>query len=1297
MDHARELVHRYLDEIATPAEFAELGRLLPLRPGLADMLAGFSRNEIILETRLRECRAQTAITATLAIHAPEPALAIRPLHTVRRGFVQWKWCAAALLLVATGMLFGFWVNGPGARAGTVISGRVIVDGVEVAQVPDDSLLEVAGEDSAVIRLPDGSQAELAPDSAAVLRRQGWGRRKVVELDRGRATFWVGKGGKQFRVDTPLGSISGRDAEFRVELQPSEEPEEGEDNLNNRTSVLLVVAALFGQVEVYSGGQHYVLAAGEMKEFADKPAKNSKKPSFGGKVVEVSSGTITVEAGPNKKGSTPERKQFKLTDKTEYVYQGVSKDDQKPTVGYQANVWLQDDSPDTAARVLFLVKQVVRDGVVGSVSADGKSFTLQVQGKDGKTADVTVKISEGAKLVYRDADKGDKPSTGYFARVWLKPGNQDIASGVVFSSKKITDDSGGKGSKKPSPDGKKPTADGKKAPSVAGTVKALAADGKTFTLTTPPNKKTGESSTIEIRIGDQTKISAGKDEAKLAVGQFVVVWLEKDTANVAKAVQIGAPKKPGKPGKPDEPEKPKPNKPGKKPVPDDNKPAPDGKKPPTDGKKPVPDVQKPTDAKKPAEDGKKPPADAKKPLPEGEKPAPDGKKPPADGKKPFPDGKKSPAFAGTVKAISADGKTFTLTTLPNKKTGESTTLDIRISDDTKITTGNDAAKLAAGQVVVVWLEKGSENLAKVVQVGQPKKQGKPDQPEKPKPAPDGKKPPADGKKPASDGKKPAANDENQKKPDEPKKPAKPPRDSAPTAALIDAEIERHLAAVKVSSSPLADDATFLRRVSLDLTGRIPTYSRTLAFLESKDPDKRNKLVDELLESRGYGQHLATIWRNLIVPRNDGSAKGATRDTFSDWLAEQFNDDRGWDAIVRDMLLAEGPIKDTPQSAFLMANGEEFRPKANVIAGSVARLFWGVNLRCAECHNHPFANWKQDDFWGTAAFFGKLQFTGFKNGASPALVESDAIPVAVKGKKGNQDAAIPRGSAIEIPADAGKAAGRIVKARFLRGDEPALDEKEPFRPAFAAWATAADNPWFARAAVNRTWAHFFGRGLINPLDATDTGTPSHPELLRRLASEFVSSGFDLKHLARCIVNSKSYQRGSEPIPGNEADTAGFSRMSVKVLTPEVIFDSLAIVCVGDKNFVPAKAGVKGTKSAGKGTKSYTMPEQSRAQFARFFRTGEDADPTEYTQGIPQLLRLMNGPMLNGEAAVIDRLIASEVTREEAITTLYLTTLSRRPRESEIKLLSEYLSRREDAREGYTGALWILLNSSEFALNR
>jgi hypothetical protein len=849
---------------------------------------------------------------------------------------------------------------------------------------------------------------------------------------------------------------------------------------------------------------------------------------------------------------------------------------------------------------------------------------------GKEAVVPV-VSEGTKEDLRQGKARIKEVRASLKILDFDPKREAPLADPPFDARKTDDKKPEPADKKPEPGEKQPDTGKKKPepgtqdpgakkaddrePDLAGTVKAVSADGKSFTMLRPPNEKRPEPTPVDIQLYERTRIINGK----LAVGQTVSVWLGKSETPLAAIIEIGKPS--------DKPDKAAPEDKGKKPSPEDK------------GKQPAPEDK------------------SKKPVPEAPEKKPVEKK--ADEKK--------PDLVGVIKVISADGKSLTLKQLPTVKLPEPTAVVIQISEDTKVVPGKDGGKLAVGQTVSVWLGKGDAKVAVKIQVGKPLE--KPDNPEK-KPTPDGK-----GKKPD-----PETPEKKPEAPSKPKEPAKPPRDPVPTAAIIDTEVDKQLAAEKIPASPQADDAEFLRRVTLDLTGRIPTYQQTVAFLDSKDPDKRRKLVDELLESPAYSEHFATVWRNLIVGRGPvvgGKGGGNGNDPFRSWLAEQFNDNRGWNALVTDLLTAEGNPRDNPATTFLLVNGENNQPQPNRVTGAAAGLFWGVNLRCAECHNHPFARWNQSDFWGTAAFFGKLQNGGGKGGPQN-LTEAVGDAGLVKGK-GQAARPALRGTAIVIPAGTGKVSGQAIKARFLGGDEPALDEKEPFRPRFAAWATAADNPYFARAAVNRMWAHFFGRGLVNPLDGFDeTNPPSHPDLLDKLAREFASSGFDLKHLARCITASKTYQRGHCPVPGNESDTAGFSHMAVKALTPEVLFDSLAIATTG-------------------------RPErpEAREPFVRLFRVDDEASPTEYIQGIPQMLRLMNAPVSGSfkggrGASVVDQLASSRTSHAEAVTTLYLTALSRRPTADEVKLMEGYLSKRKDNREGYRGVLWILLNSSEFALN-
>src|SRR5262249_31226638 len=334
-----------------------------------------------------------------------------------------------------------------------------------------------------------------------------------------------------------------------------------------------------------------------------------------------------------------------------------------------------------------------------------------------------------------------------------------------------------------------------------------------------------------------------------------------------------------------------------------------------------------------------------------------------------------------------------------------------------------------------------------------------------------------------------------------------------------------------------------RVCLDISGRIPTLERASSFLDSTDRDKRSKLIDELLVSGDFGQHFGTVWRNLLAPRNVSGGKTQT-DSFTPWLAEQFNRNRGWHDVVYDLLTVEGEAQGKPQTAFLMANSDNGQPQANLLAASTARLFLGVQLQCAECHNHPFADWKQTDFWGAAAFFSRVRNGGIKGRPLAITEEADAAPAI----KGDPRAKTASGGGIVIPVSAGKGARHVVQAKFLDGAEPALDDTKPLRPSFASWATAADNKFFAPAFVNRTWAQLFGRGFVNPVDNfRDDNPASHPALLKLLTDEFRASGHDVKHLVRCICNSQAYQRRSRALPDNENDRELFSHMAVKPFTP------------------------------------------------------------------------------------------------------------------------------------------------------
>lgn len=487
------------------------------------------------------------------------------------------------------------------------------------------------------------------------------------------------------------------------------------------------------------------------------------------------------------------------------------------------------------------------------------------------------------------------------------------------------------------------------------------------------------------------------------------------------------------------------------------------------------------------------------------------------------------------------------------------------------------------------------------------------------------------------------------------------DAQALAKAIDQAIEQRLKSEQVKPGSQADDAEFLRRVCLDITGVIPSADKAAAFLDSKEPDKRAKLIEELLADPQYGRHMADVWALLMFP-HDSNNRRLQPDPLNKWLEKEFNDNTPWNKLVTKLVTASGPQDQNGAVTYLLAN-----PTVDKMTDSTTRLFLGVQLQCAQCHNHPFTGWKQSEYWAMAAFFMKTRPDNVnkagKTGTSPGLSES------------NNDKGRGKG---QLPESA-----KIVPAKFLGGDKPTLDTKEPYRPVLASWMTSAENPFFARAMVNRMWAQFFGRGFINPIDDMHEGNlASHPELLKQLSDQFVASDFDLKHLIRSICNSQTYQHTSKPSAGGEVNEALFSRMAIKALTPEELYDSLARV-MGETTRDGTNKGNKGRIQAG-----------PRAAFTAFFRTDDAADPTEYTAGIPQALRLMNSAQLNRPSGVIEQ--ASKLSPDKGVERLYLGTLSRRPTAEETQKMTAYLGKNNDVRKGYGDILWALLNSSEFALN-
>lgn len=520
----------------------------------------------------------------------------------------------------------------------------------------------------------------------------------------------------------------------------------------------------------------------------------------------------------------------------------------------------------------------------------------------------------------------------------------------------------------------------------------------------------------------------------------------------------------------------------------------------------------------------------------------------------------------------------------------------------------------------------------------------------------------------------------------------PLEPSALARLIDGHIQRPLTEKNIPVSPAADDAEFLRRAYLDLHGVIPPADQVVAFLNRRDAAKRARLIDALLADPQYGRHLADVWTYRLMPRDTPGAEAAAA-PLTGYLEKQFNANVPWDRLVRELLTATGSHADNGGVVYQLANRT-----TPMVVDSVTRVFLALPLECAQCHDHPYTRWQQEDYWGFAAFFAGINRPGLlKTGSYVQLTQKKSDTLSLGNAGIAENPSFLRG---RLPLSPEQERQRVratqIPARFPGAPPPGVDPNQPVlaRPLAAQWLTAPDNPYFARAIVNRTWAHFFGRGLVNPVDDMfkSEATATHPELLEALTAQFVAGGHDVKLLIRAICTSSTYQRTSKAVAGNARDNQLYSRMAVKVLTPEQLWDSLVRVFDGEPVRLPNPLW----ESRAVAALPRGEPRTSRGQFIKYFLGEKSAAPTDYTQGIPQALRLMNGVQFNNVEELVARLAPQTSEPARVVEALYLTTLSRLPNAAESAHMSDYVRRQAGAQDTYADIVWALLKSSEFVMN-
>jgi hypothetical protein len=496
----------------------------------------------------------------------------------------------------------------------------------------------------------------------------------------------------------------------------------------------------------------------------------------------------------------------------------------------------------------------------------------------------------------------------------------------------------------------------------------------------------------------------------------------------------------------------------------------------------------------------------------------------------------------------------------------------------------------------------------------------------------------------------------------------PRPDLPPGNYIDGLVRTKWAKLNLTPSPLADDSTFLRRAYLDAIGTLPTPEEVRSFLADSSPNKRAEWVDKILARSEYADFWALKWGDLL--RNQrGGQREHQRGTyaFHAWIRKALASNMPYDKFVRSVIAAQGTVDQHPPVIW-------YRTVRNLThqTNDTAQLFLGTRINCAQCHNHPYEKWSQEDYYRLQAFFARV---GKKSGE---IAQEPAIYVKPDG-------------AVRHPKT-----GKVMAPRGLDGPEITFTEDEDPRQGLVDWMASPDNPFFARAMVNRLWGHFLGRGLVEPIDdMRATNPPSNPALLDALARDFVEHKFDVKHLIRAIMTSTTYQLSSEPTAGNIQDRQNYATAYPRRLPAEVMLDAIGQVTGVQEEF----------NGLPKGTRTIQLPDESIASyFLDVFGRPTRETPCECERpreaDLAQALELLNSNQLQNKVGSsqgrLFALIEAKATDNAIIEDLYLAALGRLPQPSEVDSLTAYIAAQKDRKAALEDVAWAVLNTKEFLFN-
>ncbi len=498
-------------------------------------------------------------------------------------------------------------------------------------------------------------------------------------------------------------------------------------------------------------------------------------------------------------------------------------------------------------------------------------------------------------------------------------------------------------------------------------------------------------------------------------------------------------------------------------------------------------------------------------------------------------------------------------------------------------------------------------------------------------------------------------------------------------FIDEIVLRKLRELHIAPSGLASDSAFLRRAYLDAAGILPSAGEVEEFLSDESPDKRSRLVDQLLERPEFVDYWAYKWSDLLlVSTNSGHLNRTALWDFYNWIRDAVETNKAWDQFAREIFASSGSSRENGALNYFVLHKDPIE-----LAENTTQAFMGQTLTCARCHNHPLEKWTQDQYYRFANLFARI---GIKSGDEPG----DSVIFA----KDFGDIPHPR-------------TGEPLPPTPLEGEELPLDSATDRKVHLAAWLASDANPHFARNVVSRVWAAFFARGLVEPPDDLRATNPSsNEELFEALVRDFVGSGYDVKHLIRRIMNSATYQRSSVPNASNEQDDRYYSRYQVKRLPAEVILDAMSSISGTDSRFDGYPVGMRAIQLP-----DVQIESRFLESFGRPPRLVCDVEERSDDPSIAQALHVINGETLNGklraEGNNVAGLLALGLSDRRIVEHLFLSAYSRYPTESEESRILEELREARDGREGrgsrgragreaVEDLMWAMLTTREFLFN-